>query len=377
MTEFDLSCVLFGSHGVLRILYLHRHVEILEYSGEHGHGSHPVHLDVQKAVHRHVCLAEESYHDGDVTYGQITLVLHDKDSAHQVKEHGAYIGHGVQHHEEPAACHPFLDVKLDHAAVDVFVPFVLLVFLSEELDQKLTAHRKSLVQDPVHFIVCFLGFTCDSPPSLSCPPCGEDEERYHRDTQKRQYPVLLEHGSQREYKGYRIRKDALEGVGYNGFYSAYIRGHPGYYIALVVRSKEPLRHLLEVPEHLVPHIEGDMLGDPCVYIALSHSYEIGKKRYGERCDYIYDEQSQVLPYQSLVDYLTRKYRRQKPEYRRKRNTNQNQYKLFPVRFQITEDSLHKLLRYLGLRGLLFLCHVMATRAMSSWVRHAYLLLKQS
>ena len=139
MTEFDLSGVLFGSHGVLRILYLHRHVEILEYSGEHGHGSHPVHLDVEKAVHRHVCLAEESYHNGDVTYGQITLVLHDQDASHQIKEHGADIGHGVQHHKEPAACHPFLDVKLDHLLVHALITVVFLLLFSEELYQELTA----------------------------------------------------------------------------------------------------------------------------------------------------------------------------------------------------------------------------------------------
>ena len=68
-------------------------------------------------------------------------------------------------------------------------------------------------------------------------------------------------------------------------------------------------------EHLVPHVEGYMLGDPCVYVTFRHSDEVGKKRYSKRCYDICDKQSQIPPYQSFVDDLTCQYGRQKTEYR--------------------------------------------------------------
>ena len=49
-------------------------------------------------------------------------------------------------------------------------------------------------------------------------------------------------------------------------------------------------------EHLVPHVKGNVLGDPGIYVAFTNSYEIGKKRYRKGCNNICNEEPHILAY---------------------------------------------------------------------------------
>ncbi len=59
-------------------------------------------------------------------------------------------------------------------------------------------------------------------------------------------------------------------------------------------------------EHLVPHIEGDMLGNPCIDIAFQHADQIRAKGNGKGKNNENDEQSHVPADQAIVNNPARK-----------------------------------------------------------------------
>ena len=120
-------------------------IKILENAGEEGHRAHPLHLHVQKGVDGAIHLAQEGHQHGDIAHSEGGIVLHDEDAAHEVEQHGAHVGEGVDDDHEPAAGHALADIEVDHAAVGLFVAAVLIVLAAEELHQQLTADGQLLV----------------------------------------------------------------------------------------------------------------------------------------------------------------------------------------------------------------------------------------
>ena len=357
MVERDLAVSIFRSDRIGIVPDLNGHIKILENTGEQSHRTHPVDLDVQKVVDRHIGASQQCHKHGDVTGREGAVVLHDKDTADQIEKHRADIRNCVEHHEEPAACHALADVELDHAAVRVLVAPVLLLLLAEELDEELAAHGHGLVEDAVDLIVARLRLTGEFPSRLAGFSRRDDKERNDADAEHREDPVLLEHHHEGDHKRDRVRQDVPERVRDHGLHARDVTRHSRDDIALVVRGEEPLRHPLQMREHLVAHIVGDMLRDPRVDIRFHNTDQVGRERQSERCDDVDDQQSHVAADDTFIEDLTGEYRRIQRHRRRDRDTHQHDRKLFPIRREVGKYSFQQRFRDLRLRRLLFFGHV--------------------
>ena len=209
-----------------------------------------------------------------------------------------------------------------------------MLFLTVKLHQQLTADGQSLIQDPVDLIVGGLRLPGQCPSRLPRLSGGQNKKRDHRDPQQRQDPVLLEHGHDRHDEGDSIGQDAPEGIYDHRLHTVDIRGHTGHDIPLVIRGIEALGHFRQVFKHLIPHIEGNMLGDPGVDVAFRHADEIRRQRDAQRRSYENDQQPHVSPDQTFVDDLTGEDRRKQSQDRRYKDRQKHQHQLQLIGFKI-------------------------------------------
>ena len=70
MGEGNLPICAIRQDGMFRIPDNLRHIQIVKYPGEEGHGPDPVHLDIEELVDRTIHFPKQSHQDGDITYGQ-------------------------------------------------------------------------------------------------------------------------------------------------------------------------------------------------------------------------------------------------------------------------------------------------------------------
>ena len=367
-----LAPPLLRNHRMLRLGDFYRHVKIFKNPREHGHGPDPFHLHVQQVVHRAVHPSQQRHQHGDIAHRQLCVVFHHQDAAHQIQQHRADAGQGAQHHKEPSARHPLLDIQADHPAVGLLIAAVLVLLPAEQLHQQLPGDRKGFIQDAVDFVVAGLGFPRQLPSGLSRQPGGQREKRYDHDPDQRQDPVLLKHGRNRHHQRQHVGQDAGEGAGHYAFHPADIAGHPGDHVPLVGGGKKALAHFLKMPEHLVAHVIGDMLGHPGVQIALGHADQVRPQRQPQGQHDVQDQRLQIPPDQPLVQNFACDNRGEKRTDGGHGNADQHQQKLFPVGLQIAENPRQQLLRYLR-PVLLFLFGQKAPgHGATSW-RHAVFL----
>ena len=274
MVEYDFTPGVGQFLRVRLVIDLGFHVIVFENPREHRHGTDPVHLDVQQAVHRPVHPAQQGDENGNVADGDGAVIFHDQDPADQVKQHRPDGGQGIQEHEEPAAGHFFPDVQFDHPSVGFLVALVFMLFPAEELDQQLAADRQGLIQDAVDLVVAFLGFRGKFPASLAGHPGGQGEQRNYGNADQGKDPVFPEHGDQGDHQRDGVGENAGEGAGHDGFHAGNVAGHAGDDIPLVGGSEEPLGHFLQMAVHLVAHIIGNMLRDPVVQIVLADADQV-------------------------------------------------------------------------------------------------------
>ena len=283
------------------------------------------------------------------------IITYHQDSADQIDQHRPYAGKCGQHHPEPAACHTLPDIQADHLPVDLLVPVVLLLLLSEQLYQKLPAYRQCLIQDPVDLVISRLGFICQRPSGLTRTSGRECEQRNNNDPHQGQDPVLLEHGSGSDHQRDHIGKDAGKRVCDHHLDAVDVAGHPGHNIALVIGREKTLGHLLQMGVHLIAHVVCDMLRHPCIDITLRNSYQVCQKGNRQRENDIENQSLQISFDQAFVYDLTGQDRRHQAHERRYRDAQQYQRQLLLIRCQIREYPLQQRRRNLGLAGLLFLC----------------------
>ena len=141
------------NHCIRRILDLHRDIEIIEDPAEQRHGADPFHLDIQKAVHRHVHFPQKSDQDRDISDGKIIPIADHQDTARQIDQHRADTGKCGQHHPEPAAGHTLPDIETDHPVIDLFVPVIFFLLFSEQFHQQLSADGQCLIENTVDLVM--------------------------------------------------------------------------------------------------------------------------------------------------------------------------------------------------------------------------------
>ena len=227
----------FGGNSVGGVFDVDGHVKILENAGEEGHGAHPLHLHVQKRVNGAVHLAQQRHQHGDIAHAQRGVVLHNEDTAHEIEEHGAHVGEGVDDDHKPTAGHALADVQADHAAVGRLVAAVLIVLTAKELHQQLAADRQLLVEDAVDLVIALLALLGQRPAGLTGPAGGDGKEGDHQRAHGSQDPVLPEHDDNRHCQRNGIGQNGGEGAGNNPLHTGDIAGHAGDNIALVIGGK--------------------------------------------------------------------------------------------------------------------------------------------
>ena len=68
-----------------------------------------------------------------------------------------------------------------------------------------------------------------------------------------------------------------------------------------------MRHILQMPVHLVSHIEYDALRDPRIDVVLEHTDKLAHRKRCKSHQQKLDEKLHVLADQRLVDYAPCKY----------------------------------------------------------------------
>ena len=241
------------------------------------------------------------------------MIADHQEAADEIDQHGPDAGKCTQDHKKPAARHPLADVQTDHPPVRRLIAAVFLFFLSEKLDQKLPAHRKRLIQDPVNLIIAFLGFIGKRPPRLPGSAGRNGKEGNDHDPDQRQDPVLLEHGDHGNHKGDDIGQNARKGVGNNRLHPVDVAGHARDNVPLVIICKKPLGHLLQMAVHLISHVKCDMLRHPGIDIALRKPDEIREESHQKRQKNIAHQSVQVSLQKTLIQDLSGQDRRQQSE----------------------------------------------------------------
>ena len=117
--------------------------------------------------------------------------------------------------------------------------------------------------------------------------------------------------------------------------------------------------------HHISHIKGNVLCDPVVNIALSHTYKTGQNCHAERSRNVYDKKFHAAADKPLINDFTRQDRRQKICDRRERNAQKHQNKLLPIWFQIRKNSFNQSGCYFGDCSQLLVAHIVAAGTPSS------------
>ena len=117
------------------------------------------------------------------------------------------------------------------------------------------------------------------------------------------------HGDHRQGKQGDIADKGGQGAGDDRLHTADVRRHPGNGFSLPVSCEEPVGHIQEVPEHLVPHIEGNVLGHPDVQPGLEHPDEVGEYQHAEGRADKPDEDVKVASDKPVVHDSAHQYRR--------------------------------------------------------------------
>ena len=145
MLENNIPHHLFRNDCIISIFDLDRNIKVVEDTCEQCHRSDPVDLNIQKAVDRHVDPSEERNEHRDITDREFRIVLHHDDAARQIDQHRTDTCKGRQDNDEPASRHALFYVEIDHPAVGFLVSAILIFFLTEQLNEELSAYRQSLI----------------------------------------------------------------------------------------------------------------------------------------------------------------------------------------------------------------------------------------
>ena len=194
--EFNFTVGVVRCNCIRCVFNLRLHVVVLENTREHGHGTNPVDLNVQQLVYRHVHLAEKSHEHAYLTDGNCRVEAHHYYTADKVDEHRTDVCKSSESHTEPASGHAFFNVEPNHFSVGGLVAFILRLFHSEELYEKLTAYGKCFVENAVYLVTAGLRFTGDLEPAFSGTSCRNDKQRYYSYADQRKLPVFTEHENQ-------------------------------------------------------------------------------------------------------------------------------------------------------------------------------------
>ena len=297
-------------------------------------------------------------------------VFDHQQAADKVDQHRADAREGGQDHEEPAAGHALADVQFDHPAVGVFVPLILVFLLAVELGEQLSGNGQRFVEDAVDLVVAGLGFVGVFPAGFAGLAGGQCEQRNDHDADQREDPVLLEHGNQRDHQRDDVGKDARERIGDHLLHAVDVAGHAGNDIALVVGGEETLGHLLQVGEHLVAHVKGNVLRDPRIDVAFRHTDQVGTQRHRQGHQDIEHQRPEVALHQAFVDDFTGEDRRKQGAEGRRRDAHDHQQQVLPVRLQVGKHAYQQFLRYLRLLLFLLFGQEFAHRPAAHYPRHA-------
>ena len=194
-----------------------------------------------------------------------------------------------------------------HHLVDLYEVIVFLLLAGEYLYEHRAAHGQCLVYLLVEFVALRLALRQVFPARAAGGPRREYQERYDRDPHKRQRHTHAEERYECGDNSRDVANDVGESPAYDGAHAAYVGVHTRDYVALLLSCEEGMRHVLQMPVHLISHVKDDALRDPRVYVVFENAYELAHCERGKSRQQQLYEELHVFAHERLVYDAARQY----------------------------------------------------------------------
>ena len=327
-------------------------VEVIENTRKERKASREIDRDVHQLLDRPVEPVDERHRRGDDTYRKRRVdLLYDEVSAGEVDEQRSQLREHPHHHAEKLPRPLLLEVEIGDLLVDLYEVVVLLLLAGEYLYEHGAADRKRLVYLLIELVALGLALREVLPPGASGRPCRQHQKRYHRDAHQRERSAHAEERHKSRDDSCHIAHDVGERTADHRAHAAYVRVHAGDDVALLFGREERMRHVLQMPVHLVSHVENDALRDPRVDVVLEHTHKLAHCQRGERHKQELYEELHVFADERLIDDAAGDDGRQQSYCRRQQYRDEHEDELQPVRLQIAQYPYQQRLRHL--RHILF------------------------
>ena len=123
-------------------------------------------------------------------------------------------------------------------------------------------------------------------------------------------------------------------------------------------------------EHLVAHVEGDVLRDPGIDVAFRHADQVGPECHRQGHQDVEHQRAEVALHQAFVDDFTGEDRRKQGAEGRRRDAYDHQQEVLPVGLQVGEHADQQLFGYFRLLLFLLFGQEFAHRPAAHYPRHA-------